>query len=145
MNNQLKAITILEQYSKLLLNQTELEYEDLQEAIKQLKDLEHYSHYTSGCWATDRPDLFANQIKNELMFQLDFWNTHKKEYPKPKSFAPYVDETKEELESYLVFCENYSPWEEDEHNMIRVHSNAESHKLLNILESKFGIPNNHKG
>jgi hypothetical protein len=46
---------------------------------------------------------------------------------------------------YLVFCENHSPWNEDEHNMIRVHSNAESHKLLNILESKFGIPNNHKG
>ena len=28
--------------------------------------------------------------------------------------------------------------------MIRVHSNTESHKLLNILEKHFGIPNNFK-
>ena len=63
---------------------------------------------------------------------------------KKQSFAPYVDETVEPPESYLVFCENYSPWDEDEKNMIRVHSNEESHKMLEILEHHFGIKNNHK-
>ena len=63
---------------------------------------------------------------------------------KKQSFAPYVDETVEPSESYLVFCENYSPWDEDEKNMIRVHSNEESHKMLEILEHHFGIKNNHK-
>ena len=63
---------------------------------------------------------------------------------KKQSFAPYVDETVEPSESYLVFCENYSPWDEDEKNMIRVHSNKESHKMLEILEHHFGIKNNHK-
>ena len=145
MNTNIKAIVILEQYSKLLLNETPLEYEELQAAIKELKDLEHFTHYTGGLWATDRPDLFTNQIKAEFMCQLDFWKIHDQSFPNPKSFAPYVDETVDPAESYLVFCENHSPWNEDEHNMIRVHSNAESHKLLNILESKFGIPNNHKG
>ena len=61
---------------------------------------------------------------------------------KKQSFAPYVDETVEPPESYLVFCENYSPWDEDEKNMIRVHSNKESHKMLEILEHHFGIKNN---
>ena len=77
MNSKIKAIEILEQHSKLLLNQTDISYEDLQFAIKQLIDLHHYSIHTSGCWATDRPDLFANQIEAELMFQLDFWEIHK--------------------------------------------------------------------
>ena len=63
---------------------------------------------------------------------------------KKQSFAPYVDETVEPPKSYLVFCENYSPWDEDEKNMIRVHSNEESHKMLEILEHHFGIKNNHK-
>ena len=144
MNTNIKAITILEQYSKLLLNETMLEYEELQAAIKELKDLEHFTHYTGGLWATDRPDLFANQIKAELMCQLDFWKVHDQSFPSPKSFAPYVDETVEPAESYLVFCENYSPWDEDEKNMIRVHSNEESHKMLEILEHHFGIKNNHK-
>ena len=63
---------------------------------------------------------------------------------KKQSFAPYVDETVDPSESYLVFCENYSPWNEDEKNMIRVHSNEESHKMLEILEHHFGIKNNHK-
>ena len=58
---------------------------------------------------------------------------------KKQSFAPYVDETVEPPESYLVFCENYSPWDEDKKNMIRVHSNEESHKMLEILEHHFGI------
>ena len=144
MKPTLKAIAILEQYSKLLLNQTELSYEELQEAINQLKDVEHYAVYTSGLWATDRPDLFSNQIKNGLMYQLDFWGKHDNTYPKPKCFAPYVDETLDPAESFIVFCENHSPWNEDENNMIRVHSNTESHKLLNILEKHFGIPNNFK-
>ena len=145
MNNEVKAIEILEQYSKLLLNETNISHEDLQYAINQLKDLEHYSIYTSGCWATDRPDLFANQIEAELMFQLDFWEMHKHTGPKPKVFAPYVDETVDPSEAYLVFCEKHSPWDEEDHNMVRVHSNTESHKLLNILETHFGIPNKHKG
>lgn len=144
MKQALKAIAILEQYSKLLLNQTELSYEELQEAIKQLKDVEHYAVYTSGQWATDRPDLFANQIKAELMYQLDFWKVHNQSFPKPKLFASYVDETVDPAESYLVFCENHSPWNEDEHNMVRVNSKAESHKMLDILEKHFGIPNLHK-
>lgn len=144
MKPNIKAITILEQYSKLLLNETTLEYEELQAAIKELKDLEHFTHYTGGQWATDRPDLFSNQIKNGLMHQLDFWEKHDKAYPKPKCFAPYVDETLDPAESFIVFCENRSPWDEDENNMVRVHSNTESHKLLNILEKHFGIPNNFK-
>ena len=144
MKPTLKAIAILEQYSKLLLNQTDLSYEEFQEALNELKEIEHYSVYTSGQWATDRPDLFSNQIKNGLMHQLDFWEKHDKTYPKPKCFAPYVDETLDPAESYLVFCENHSPWNEDEHNMVRVNSNAESHKMLDILERHFGIPNLHK-
>ena len=144
MKPTLKAIAILEQYRKLLLNQTDLSYEELQEAINQLKDLKHYAVYTSGQWATDRPDLFHNQIKAELMCQLDFWEIYDQYFPSPKSFAPYVDETVDPAVSYLVFCENHSPWNEDEHNMVRVNSNAESHKMLNILEKHFGIPNLHK-
>ena len=141
MNTNIKAIAILEQYSKLLLNETHLEYEELQAAIKELKDLEHFTHYTGGLWATDRPDLFANQIKAELMCQLDFWKVHDQSFPLLKSFAHYVDETVNSAES---FCENHSPWNEDEHNMVRVNSNAESHKMLDILEKHFGIPNLHK-
>ena len=68
----------------------------------------------------------------------------KKMEVKKQSFAPYVDETVDPPESYLVFCENHSPWDEDEKNMIRVHSNKESHKMLEILEHHFGIKNNHK-
>lgn len=145
MGNVVKSLEILEQYSKLLLEQTNITADEMEYAINQLKDLEHYSLYTSGCWATDRPDLFANQIEAEKMFQLDFWEMHKHTGPRPKTFAPYVDETVEPVESYLVFCENHSPWTELEHNMIRVHSNAESHKLLNILEKHFAITNHHKG
>ena len=144
MDKNIKAIAILEQYYKLLLNQTTLEHKELQSAIKELKDLEHFTHYTGGLWATDRPDLFANQIKADIMHQIDFWKIHDQYFPSPKSFAPYVDETVEPAESYLVFCENHSPWNEDEHNMVRVNSNAESHKMLDILEKHFGIPNLHK-
>lgn len=121
-----------------------IEIEAIREAIQEVERLEHYTHYTCGCWATDRPDLFANQIEADLMFQLDFWDKLKEEYPKPKTFAPYVDETVEPAEAYLVFCENYSPWDEDEKNMIRVWDNGESHKLLEILEKYFGITNHHK-
>ena len=74
MNNTLKAIEILEQYSDLLLNQSNLDTDELQAAIKQLMDVQHYTYYTTGCYATDRPDLFKSQIESELMFQLDFWN-----------------------------------------------------------------------
>lgn len=71
---EIKAITILEAYGKVLLeNIADFEYEELQEAIKQLKNLQHYINSTSGLWATDRPDLFANQINADLMWQLDFW------------------------------------------------------------------------
>ncbi|MCT7643878.1 hypothetical protein [Aliarcobacter butzleri] len=68
----------------------------------------------------------------------------KEESIKKQSFQPYVDETVEPCESYLVFCENHSPWDEEEKNMVRVHSNAESHKMLEILEKHFGIKNLHK-
>ena len=146
MIHKLSALTILEDYGKLLLDQSTLEYEELQVAIKQLKDLEHFSHYTSGLWATDRPDLFQAQIKNELMYQINFWETPNiSTIAFAPTFVPYVDETVNPSESYLVFCTDGSPWNQPDSNMIRVFSNAESHKLLEILETNFGIPNNHKG
>ena len=146
MNKKIKAIEILEQYSKLLLNQTMIEHEELESAIKQLKDLEHYAHFTSNLYATNIPDLFASQIENELMWNINFFGEPVEYVPeKRKSFAPYVDETVSPSESYIVFCENYSPWDESEENMIRVESNEESHKLLKILEKHYGIKNNHKG
>lgn len=77
MNNKIKAIEILETYSKLLLNETQLEHMELQQAINQLKDLEHYAHYTAGLYATDRPELFKAQTQNELMFELNFWDKPK--------------------------------------------------------------------
>lgn len=146
MNHEVYAITILETYRDLLLDQSNIKQDELQIAIKQLKDLEHYSHCTSGLWATDRPDLFQAQIKNELMYQLNFWETPNSS---PISFAPtfvpYVDETVNPSESYLVFCADGSPWTQPDSHMIRVYSNAEAHKMLKILETNFGIPNNHKG
>ena len=146
MNHKLYALTVLEDYGKLLLDNTDLDNEVLQVAIKQLKDLEHFSHYTSGLWATDRPDLFQAQIKNELMYQLNFWGpTNPCPIVYSPTFVPYVDETVNPSESYLVFCNDGSPWTQPDSNMIRVYSNAESHKLLGILETNFGIPNNHKG
>ena len=39
------------------------------------------------------------------------WSYKMEEKVKKQSFAPYVDETVEPSESYLVFCENYSPWD----------------------------------
>lgn len=73
MNNKLLAITILEQHSKLLLDQTDTTYEELQTAIKQLRDVEHYTHHTTGLWATDRPDLFNQHEHFNVMYQLNFW------------------------------------------------------------------------
>ena len=72
--HEVKALTILENFSKLLLNQTNIEYEELQEAIKQLKDLEHYSHFTSYLYVTDRPDKIPEDIK-DLFWQSVFWKT----------------------------------------------------------------------
>lgn len=145
MSTEIKALTILETYKKLILNQTNLDLEEFNAAVKQLQDLEHYAHYTCGLWATDRPDLFANQIKADLMWQLDFWKVCEGKAPEPKYIVPYVDETVDPSESFVVFCEDASPWSESEHNMVRTYSDVESHKLLNILEKHFGIPNNHKG
>ena len=146
MNHKLYALTMLEEHGKFLLDNTDLDNEVMQVAIKKLKDLEHHSHYTSGLWATDRPDLFQAQIKNELMYQLNFWETpNSSPIPFAPTFVPYVDETVNPSEPYLVFCTDGSPWTQPDSNMIRVYSNAESHKLLEILETNFGIPNNHKG
>lgn len=146
MNHELHALIILKDYGKLLLDKSDITSEELQVAIKQLQDLEHYSHYTAGLWATDRPDLFQAQIKSELMYQLNFWGPVN---PCPilhaPTFVPFVDETVHPSEAYLVFCPYGSPWAQPNSNMIRVFSNAESHKLLKILETNFGIPNNHKG
>jgi len=146
MNPEIHALTVLKEHSRLLLDHSFLELEKLQMAIRQLQDLEHFSHYTAGLWATDRPDLFQAQIKNDLMYQLNFWETAK---PCPvlhaPTFIPYVNETVHPSESYLVFCVDGSPWTQPDSHIIRVHSNAESHKLLKILETNFGIPNNHKG
>lgn len=74
MKHELFALTILEQYRKLLLDQSDLEYEELEKAITQLKDLEHFSHYTSGLWCTDRPDLLHEDDKEELFWQINFWD-----------------------------------------------------------------------
>ena len=146
MNHELHALTILKDYGKLLLDKSDITSEELQTAIKQLQDLEHFSHYTAGLWATTRPDLFQAQIKSELMYQINFWGVVK---PLPilyaPTFVPYVDETAYPPVSYLVFCADGSPWTQPDSNMIRVFSNEESHKLLEILETNFGIPNNHKG
>lgn len=146
MNHELHALTILKSYGTLLLDKSDITSEELQVAIKQLQDLEHYSHYTAGLWATDRPDLFQAQIKNDLMWQISFWDTsNPSTITFAPTFVPYVDETVHPSESYLVFCTDGSPWTQPDSNMIRVYSNAESHKLLEILETNFGIPNNHKG
>lgn len=77
MKCELLALTMLEQYRKLLLNQSCLEYEELEKAIKQLKDLEHYSHYTSGLWCTYRPDLLGDDFKKDYAWQINFWDKDK--------------------------------------------------------------------
>lgn len=74
----LKALNILEECKKLILNQTMIEDDFFDEAIKELKDIEHYAHFMSNCWVTDRPDLFEQQIKDELMWNTDFFK--KKEF-----------------------------------------------------------------
>lgn len=76
MKCELLALTMLEQYRKLLLDQSCLEYEDLDQTIKQLKDLEHYSHYTSGLWCTDRPDLLSDDFKKDYAWQINFWDKY---------------------------------------------------------------------
>ena len=73
-STEIKALTILERYKKLILGQTDLEAEEFDEAIKQLKDLEHYAHFTCGLWATDRPDLLKDK---RLFWQIDFWADEK--------------------------------------------------------------------
>lgn len=73
MNNRLLAINLLEQHSTLLLDQTDLTYDELQTAIEQLLDAERYVDYTTGLWATDRPDLFNQQMQSDLLFELNFW------------------------------------------------------------------------
>ena len=84
MSNSILALNILLDYKHILLNKTNLEKEVLEAAVKQLQNLEHYAHYTCGLWATDRPDLFANQIKADLMWQLDFWEVCKGKVPESK-------------------------------------------------------------
>lgn len=74
MEHELLSLTILEKYSKLLLNQSDIENEFLEIAIKQLKDLEHFSHYTSGLWCTDRPDLLTEKQKEKYFWEINFWN-----------------------------------------------------------------------
>lgn len=62
---EIKALTILENYSNVLLdNVADLDCEDLQYAIKQLKHLEHYAHRTQGLRATDRSDLIKDKISH---------------------------------------------------------------------------------
>lgn len=101
-----------------------------EEAIKKIESLHINDIQTRGVI------LIINEIYDEF--------EKKEESIKRQSFQPYVDETVEPCESYLVFCENHSPWDEEEKNMVRVHSNAESHKMLEILEKHFGIKNHHK-
>lgn len=143
----MKAIQILERYGQLLLDQTmDITYEQLNEAIKELKDIEHYSHYTTGLWATDRPDLFKSQIDQELMYPLNFWNVklENNKIEKANVFHPYVDETTNPSEAYLTLCINHSPWEEHDENMVRVLNNKEAHKMLKLLEKHFGIEDKYK-
>lgn len=118
----------------------------MKKAIKELEDLEHFSHYTAGLSVHHRHDLFEHQIDNELMWEINFWEEVKKAklHKFVKGFAPYIDFTKNPSESYLIFCEHGAPWDEKEENRIRVFSNKESHKMLNILEKHFGIKNRYK-
>lgn len=51
--------------------------ETLEKAIKQVEDLEHFSHYTSGLWCTDRPDLLDNTFKKKYIWQINFWEQTK--------------------------------------------------------------------
>lgn len=71
-NTQINALLILECYGKVLLDNIEdLEHEDLQGAIEQLKYLEHYADRTGGLWVTDRPDLLNKKDKEKYFFELE--------------------------------------------------------------------------
>ena len=72
MKNEVLGIKILEQVLKGSVN-IHYTIKDIQNAIKQIKDLEHYSHYTSGLWCTDRPDLLSDNFKKDYAWQIDFW------------------------------------------------------------------------
>ena len=93
MKTEIKAITILEVYAKVLYNNTDLEYDDVQFALKQLKDLEHYTHYTCGLWCTDRPDLLKDK---SLFWEINFWD-EKKTYCKNCDSSGWVCESHENL------------------------------------------------
>lgn len=72
MKKEFQAIKILEQVIKGSVN-VHYTIKDIQDAIKQVKDLEHYSHYTSGLWCTDRPDLLSDDFKKDYAWQINFW------------------------------------------------------------------------
>lgn len=71
--NELLALQILidikEDHNITFLDET------LEKAIKQLLDLEHYSHYTYGLTCTDRPDLLDIKFKTDYCWKLNFWDT----------------------------------------------------------------------
>ena len=68
MKHELKALEILEGIKED--NNVHFLESTIDVAIKQLKDLEHYSHYTSGLWVIDRPDLLKDKSKH---WQINFW------------------------------------------------------------------------
>jgi len=79
---ELKAITILETYAKVLYENTDLEYEDVQEAIKQLKDLGHLKNtieinVTDITWdESEVIDLNTNMV---IDFPTELLNEEKEE------------------------------------------------------------------
>ena len=75
---EIKALTILECLGELLINESVLTLEELEQSKKQLKELEHYSHFSSHLWATDRPDVIPSELKDKYFFENKFWN-YKKE------------------------------------------------------------------
>ena len=72
---EILGLTILETYTKLLQEKGLVFVALMEKAINQIKDLEHFSHYTAGLWCTDRPDLIAADIRDneKICWKINFW------------------------------------------------------------------------
>ena len=71
---EIKALTILECLGELLINESVLTLEELEQSKKQLRGIEHYIHFSSHLWATDRPDIINSALKDMYFFENKFWN-----------------------------------------------------------------------
>ncbi len=74
---EIKALTILECLGELLVNESVLTFEELEQSKKQLRELEHYSHFSSHLWVTDRPDIIPSELKDKYFFENKFWDYKK--------------------------------------------------------------------